>query len=84
MELQAVIATELRLQLLDKTAVAVQPRHFVLVLVGQQLEVVPRHGLAQRLVSALVGLLHPRHLLAITLGVGGVLVGGQTADSGRQ
>lgn len=47
MEVQFPVAFELRVDTLEELAVRVQARHFVLVLVGHQLEVIARHRLGQ-------------------------------------
>ena len=74
MELQLVVAFELRFELLAEFRLAVQPRDFVLVLVGQQFEVITRHGFGQRQIISRIQRPHLLHLGAIPLGIGGVLV----------
>ena len=48
MEIQSVTALEVRCQRLLELRVGEQPRDFVFVLAGQQLEVVACHGFRQR------------------------------------
>ena len=64
--------------LVVETAVSMQPCHFILVLVGHQLEQVPGDSLAQQRFSQhRFGLLDPLHQIFVTLGIGRVLVIGQ-------
>ncbi len=76
-ELQPVVALELRLELLAEFRLAVQPRHLVLVLVGEELEVVAGDGLGQRQVIGAIGLTHPLDQLAIAARQPGTLVAGE-------
>ncbi len=76
-ELQLVVAFELRLELLAELRFAVQPRHFVLVFVGKKLEVVARHCFRKR--QVIRGIHRPYALdhRAIALGIGRALVLGK-------
>ena len=63
-----------------------QAGHLVLVLVGQELEVGSGHRLgepAQATGRFRLGVAHPFDKGRITLGIGGVLVGGQLSDAAR-
>ncbi len=76
-ELQLVVALELRLELLAEFRLAVEPRHLVLVLVGQELEVVAGDGLGQRQIVRRIGIAHALDQLAIAARQPGVLVAGK-------
>ena len=76
-ELQPVVALELRLELLAEFRLAVEARHLVLILVGQELEVVAGNGLGQRQIVRAIGLVHTLDKLAIAARQPGVLVAGK-------
>ena len=80
MEDEFVIALELLRDARFEIGLGIKPRHFVLVLDGEELEVIPGYGFAQgRRAGQLGGFgrTHPGDQLGVALGVRGVLVGGQ-------
>ncbi len=77
MELQPVVALELRLELLAEFRLAVEACDLVLVLVGQELEVVAGDGLGQRQIIRGVGVAYALHQLAIAPRQPSVLVAGK-------
>ncbi len=89
MELQLVAAFEHAFDLSCKRSIGIEPRHFVLVLVGHQLEVIPCDGLGEREFSfARADLLRFRHAhsfnqFSVSLRVGAILVGGEELDAAR-
>ncbi|MNY26898.1 hypothetical protein D3C86_1607700 [compost metagenome] len=79
-EAQAVVTLEGRFDLLEELAVGEQARHFVLVLDGQDFEVIARHRLGERARLAAQGRFRCAELLdsiPITLGQGCILVLGE-------
>ena len=79
-EAEPVVAVELFLKLPAELAAGVEPGHFVLVLVGEQLVVIPCYRFGQSLFPRGPGLLrggHPIHQLPVPLRVGGVLIIGE-------
>ena len=80
MNLEPLPALELAAELLLEGPVGPQPRHLVLVLVGQELVVVARHGLGELRALGQAGGLQPARPLdqrAVAGRVGGVLVVGE-------
>ena len=86
MEFNPVIAFKLRLQLASEITIAVEPRHFVFVFVGQQLEIVEGHRFCQyrKLAGEQpgFGVADPLNLSHIALGVGCVLIVSECIDIG--
>ena len=66
--------------MLDEFTVAIQPGHLVFILVGEHLEVVTRHGLAQQLLFTDIGLAHAFDQLLIAPRITGALVQTQLLD----
>ena len=82
MEFEPVAAFEHAFDFSRKPGIGVKPRHFVLVLVGHELEVISCDGLGEREFSFGTRLVrfhraHPLDQLAVSLGIAAVLVAGE-------
>ena len=76
------IAFEHAVDPLQERSIGMQARHFVLVLVGHELEQVARYGLGQQgLAKRRLALAHLVHKHLVLLRIGGILVGGQELDA---
>src|SRR5581483_6122275 len=83
---QRVVALELCLELLPKFTLRVQPRHLVLVLVGEQFEVVAGHCVSKARLSlrlALLGFAHALDQIGVALPIRRILIARQELDSTR-
>ena len=77
-EAQAEVALELAVHRLAEARIAEQAGHFVLVLVGQQLEVMAQYRFGEALAAQRgFGRTDAGHQVGVATGVGGVLVGGE-------
>ena len=81
------VAFELLLQFFLKSGLRVQARHFVFVLVGHELEHRAGRGCREQFgagCSVAFRSADAGHELAIALGIGGVLIGGEKIARGAQ